>query len=97
MVGRLMGQRLGGRITVNKSKFMGGWEGASKRDTNVSLFVVHFIKYFIFKCKQRRRFPLLLHALEEFWFAVEHLKKTVKWREPLEHMRVIIQELVDGG
>jgi hypothetical protein len=38
-----------------------------------------------------------MHALDEFWFAVEHLKKTVKWREPLEHMGVIILELVEEG
>ncbi len=54
MVQSLLGQQWGRRIVVNKRKFMGGWEGASKRDTNVTLFIVHFIKYFIFKCKQRR-------------------------------------------
>jgi hypothetical protein len=97
MVQCLLGQQWGRRMIVNKRKFMGGWEGASKRDTNVSLFIVHFIKYFIFKCKQRRRLPLLMHALEEFWIAVGHLKKTFKWREPLEHMSVIILELIEEG
>jgi hypothetical protein len=92
-----MGQQMGRRTIVNKNKFMGGWEGATKNDTNVSLFIVHFIKYFIYKCKQRKRFPLLIHALEEFWTAVEHLKKSSKWRELLEHMRVILLELIDEG
>ncbi len=97
VVERLIGQQRGRRIILNKQKFMGGWEGATKRETNVSLFIVHFIKYFIFKCKQRKRFPLLMHALEEFWTAVDHLKKTGKWREPLEHMHVTVLELIEEG
>jgi hypothetical protein len=97
IVEHLMGRHYGGRVIVSKSKFMCGWEGATKNDTNVSLFIVHFIKYFIYRCKQRKRFPLLLHAMEEFWTAVEHLKKSSKWRESLQHMNVILLEIIEEG
>jgi hypothetical protein len=95
IVEQLIGQQVGGRIVVSKNKYMCGWEGASKIDTNVSLFIVHFIKYFIYKCKQRKRFPLLLHAMEEFWIAIEHLKKSSKWRASLQHMNVILLEILE--
>jgi hypothetical protein len=95
VVQSLIGHQMRGGAVLNKQKFMGGWEGATKGETNVNLLVVHFLKYFIFKCKQRKRFPLIIHALEELGVTVDHLKRMSKWREPLENMAVTLVEIIE--
>jgi hypothetical protein len=95
VVQSLIGHQMRGGAVLNKQKFMGGWEGATKGETNVNLLVVHFLKYFIFKCKQRKRFPLIIHALEELGVTVDYLKRMSKWREPLENMAVTLVEIIE--
>jgi hypothetical protein len=80
---------------VSVSKY---WEGAEleyNMDTMISIFVVRFIQYAIYRCRLRKRIPLLTTIREDVTFLFGLLYKRTKWRGGMQRLRVICRQLLE--
>jgi hypothetical protein len=74
-----------GRV-VSKEKFLGGWLDISRICTIIGLFTVHYVKYYIYTCRMRRRLPIVQHLVDEFDYTTLRLTRSVKWRDGLQQL-----------
>jgi hypothetical protein len=81
-----------GRV-VSKEKFLGGWQDISKMFTIIGLFTVHYVKYYIFMCRMRRRLPIVQHLEDEFDYTTLRLTRSTKWSEGLQHLVHILSSI----
>jgi hypothetical protein len=65
---------------VDKNKFMGGWVMENKRTQEVLLIVIHYIKYLVYVCRNRRILPTLAHIRYELGELFSMLSKRAKWQ-----------------
>jgi hypothetical protein len=65
---------------VDKNKFMGGWVMENKRTQEVVLIVIHYIKYLVYVCRNRRILPTLAHIRYELGELFSVLSKRAKWQ-----------------
>jgi hypothetical protein len=84
---------MGEEVSVNKY-----WEGAEleyKMDTMISIFVVRFIQYAIYRCRLRKRIPLLTTIREDVSFLFRLLSKRTKWQGGMQRLRLICRQLLE--
>ncbi len=65
-------------IIVSKDKYFGGWALASKLDQELSITILHFIKYLIFVCRNRRTTVTIAHVrfeLNRLFCSIEKREK----------------------
>jgi hypothetical protein len=48
-------------VIVSKEKYFGGWALDSKLDRELSIIILHFVKYLIFVCRNRRTIVSVTH------------------------------------
>jgi hypothetical protein len=65
---------------VDKNKFMGGWVMANKRSLELILITIHYIKYLVYVCRNRRILPTLAHVRYELGELFYMLSKRAKWQ-----------------
>jgi hypothetical protein len=65
---------------VDKNKFMGGWIMENKRSQELILITIHYIKYIIYVCRNRRILPTLAHVRYELGELLYMLGKRAKWQ-----------------
>ena len=64
----------------------------------MSILIVHYIKYYIFKCRLRHRLPYFLHSIYDIGWLIEILAKSELWREQVEDIAEITQGMMtDAG
>jgi hypothetical protein len=65
---------------VDKNKFMGGWVMENKRSQELILITIHYIKFIVYVCRNRRILPTLAHVRYELGELFHMLGKRVKWQ-----------------
>ncbi len=65
---------------MEKNKFMGGWEMESRLANEIVLIIMHFIKYMIYVCRNRRVLATVTHLVDETTELITVLKGKEKWR-----------------
>jgi hypothetical protein len=62
----------------------------------MSILIVHYIKYYIFKCRLRHRLPYFSHGIYDIGWLI--LAKRELWREQVEDIAEITQRMMtDAG
>jgi hypothetical protein len=65
---------------VDKNKFMGGWVMENKQTQELLLITIHYIKYLVYVCRNRRILPTLAHVRYELGELFYMLSKRAKWQ-----------------
>jgi hypothetical protein len=65
IIQRMLRELLGENRLVDKNKFMGGWGMESGKAQEVILIVIHYMKFVIYVCRNRRVIPTLTHMRYE--------------------------------
>ena len=91
-----LGNRLAGTVgrTFTKVHFFGGLDDISIMNMKMSILIVHYIKYYIFKCKLRHRLPFFSHGIYDIGWLFEILSKRESWREQVEDIAEITQRMM---
>jgi hypothetical protein len=74
------------------------WEGAEleyNMDTMISIFVVRFVQYALYRCRLRKRIPLLTNIREDVSFLLGLLSKRTKWQGGMQRLRLICGQLLE--
>jgi hypothetical protein len=66
-------------LNVDKEKFMGGWKISSIKRTRVILIIVHFVKYYIFMCRNRKKMPSIVGLMYEFGGLERNMERSENW------------------
>jgi hypothetical protein len=91
-----IGNKLAGTIgrTFTKVHFFGGLDDISIMNMKMSILIVHYIKFYIFKCKLRHRLPYFSHGIYDIGWLFEILAKRELWREQVEDIAEITQRMM---
>jgi hypothetical protein len=84
---RMMRDLLGENRVVDKNKFMGGWVMENKKAQEVILIVIHYMKFIIYVCRNRRVLPTLAHVRYELGELLGMMNKRSKWQYELMNFR----------
>jgi hypothetical protein len=71
---------------VDVNRYMGGWVIEKKWNLELVLIVIHFIKYVIYVCRNRRILPSVVHLRYEIEELLKILRKRKKWRSYLTNL-----------
>ncbi len=71
---------------VDVNRYMGGWVIENKWNQELVLIVIHFIKYVIYVCRNRRILPMVVHLRYEIEELLVILSKRKKWRSHLTNL-----------
>jgi hypothetical protein len=66
-------------MNVNVDKYMGGWLIEKKWNMELVLIVIHFVKYVIYVCRNRRLLPTVVHLRYEIEELFKIVGKRKKW------------------
>ncbi len=72
---------------VNRSRYMGGWEIENVKLQEVMLILIHFVKYCIYICRNRRVLPSVTFITYELEELMGLMKKRIKWQRVLQDVR----------
>jgi hypothetical protein len=89
----LMGGTIGEDVSVIKY-----WEGCELEynvDSMLSILVVRFVQYAIYRCRNRRRLPLLASIRDDVGALMTQLDKRAKWKGGLQRIQLTCQQLLD--
>jgi hypothetical protein len=64
----------------------GGWVIEKKWNLELILIVIHFVKYVIYVCRNRRILPSVVHVRYEIEELLKTLGKRKKWRGYLTNL-----------
>jgi hypothetical protein len=71
------------------------WEGGereNKVETIITILIVRYIQFGIYKLRNRKRLPTVVALREEVYDVYEILRKKAGWREELANKERIIME-----
>ncbi len=74
------------------------WEGGEMEcnvDTMLSILVVRFIQYAIYRCRTRRRIPLLVNIRDDVRVLLEQLNRRTKWRGAIQRLSDTVQGILE--
>jgi hypothetical protein len=74
------------------------WEGCEMEcniDTTISILVVRFIQYAIYRCRIRRRIPLLVSIKEDVGTLLDQLNKRAKWMGGIQRLNAIVRGILE--
>ncbi len=74
------------------------WEGCEleyKVDSMLSILVVRFVQYAIYRCRNRRRLPLMSSIRDDVGALMKQLDKRAKWKGGLQRIQLTCQQLLD--
>jgi hypothetical protein len=74
-------------VLVSKEKYFGGWDLESKIDRELSIIILHFVKYLIFLCRNRRTIVSVTYIRFELDRLFTSIRKREKWRSGMERIR----------
>jgi hypothetical protein len=64
-------------------------------DSMLSILVVRFVQYAIYRCKIRRRLPLMANIRDDVGALVAQLNKRAKWRGGLQRLQLTCQQMME--
>jgi hypothetical protein len=79
---------------VDKRKYFGGCEHTTIAKLRVVLTLVHFLKYVIFKNKQRRVLPTIANMKYEISDILGRLSRRVKWRDSIRELPTLMERVL---
>jgi hypothetical protein len=82
---------------VDKRKYFGGCEHTIIVKQRVVLTLVHFLKYVIYKNKQRRVLPTIANMKYEINDILDRLSRRVKWRESIRELPTLMEGVLLGN
>jgi hypothetical protein len=91
-VNELAGTRNG---NVSVSKYWEGCELEYNVDTMLSLLIVRFIQYAIYRCRLQKRLPLLATLRDDVGGLVGQLARRTKWSGGIQRLHTITQQLLE--
>jgi hypothetical protein len=53
-------------LNVSREKYFGGWKSISIKRTKAVLIIVHFVKHYLYTCRNRRKLPTVTGLIYEF-------------------------------
>jgi hypothetical protein len=74
------------------------WEGAEIEcnvDAMLSILVVRFIQYAVYRCRLRRRIPLMVNIRNDVEFLLEQLNRRIKWRGAIQRLSETVQRILE--
>jgi hypothetical protein len=71
---------------VDVNRYMGGWVIKKKWNQELVLIVIHFVKYVIYVCRNRRILPSVVHVRYEIEELLKILRKRKKWMSHLTNL-----------
>ncbi len=74
------------------------WEGCEMEcnvDTMLSILVVRFVQYAIYRCRTRRRIPLLVNIRDDVGALLDQLNRRTKWRGGMQRLSVTVQGILE--
>jgi hypothetical protein len=89
----MMGGTVGEKVSVIKY-----WEGCELEynvDSMLSILVVRFVQYAIYRCRIRRRLPLLANIRDDVGALVAQLNKRAKGRGGLQRLQLTCQQMLE--
>jgi hypothetical protein len=72
---------------VNVNRYMGGWLIENKMMQEIILIVIHYVKYMIYVCRNRRILPSVAHIRFEVEGLLWTMSKRKKWEFQLGQLR----------
>jgi hypothetical protein len=76
-----------GRL-VNRVRYMGGWRTENLKLQEILIVIIHFVKYCIYVCRNRRVMPSVAFIVYELGELISVLKKKTKWQRVLQDLSV---------
>jgi hypothetical protein len=73
--------------------FMGGCELESSRSTMLILIIIHFIKYTVYVCRNRRVLPTVTYMMYETTELITTLRVKEKWREVIRNLPELLRRV----
>jgi hypothetical protein len=66
-------------LNIDKEKFFGGWNSISVKRTKALLIIVHFVKYYIYICRNRKKMPTVAGLTYEFAGLERNMGRSAVW------------------
>ncbi len=66
-------------LNVDKDKYMGGWKVDSTLRTKIILILVHFVKYYIYTCRNRRTIPSTMGLMYDYGGLLGNILRNNNW------------------
>ncbi len=66
-------------LNIDKEKFFGGWNSISVKRTKALLIIVHFVKYYIYICRNRKKMPTVAGLTYEFEGLERNMRRSADW------------------
>ncbi len=74
------------------------WEGCELEynvDSMLSILVVRFVQFATYRCRVRRRLPLLVNIRDDVGALLEQINRRAKWRGGLQRLHLICQQILE--
>jgi hypothetical protein len=78
---------------IDRNIFMGGCELESSRSTVLLLIIIHFIKYAVYVCRNRRVLPTVTYIMYETMELITTLRVREKWRETIRNLPELLRKV----
>jgi hypothetical protein len=82
-------------VQFKKKEFFGGLEDISIRNMQMSIIIVHFIKYQVYIAKCRNRLPTVPQCLYELEGLVKNMSRGEVWREQIEDIPELVGRMME--
>ncbi len=91
-----VGLRISGLQNVHfKKEFFGGLEDISIGNMQMSIIIVHFVKYQIYLARCRNRLPTVPQCMYELEGLVSSMSRGETWREQVEDIRELVGRMME--
>ncbi len=91
-VNELAGTR---HVNVSRTRYWEGCELEYNIDSMLSMLIVRFIQYVIYRCRLRNRLPLIATLRYEVGYLIGQLAKRTKWVGGIQRKEVIMQHMLE--
>jgi hypothetical protein len=78
---------------VDKDKYMGGWKIDNKKNQELALILIHYVKNVLYSCRIRRVLPSNVHMKYELEELVSRLRKKQDWNIVLNDISNTMTEI----
>jgi len=85
----------GDKERFRKKEYFIGLSDVGIRVMQMSDLIVHFVKYYLYKCKQRFRIPTANECIFEMGGMLNIMQKGNKWQEEIEDLVEIVSRMMD--
>jgi hypothetical protein len=88
VLNRLTGDNNG---IVNKNNSFGGWELERRYDRELTVIILHFVKYLIYVCRNRRTVLTFAYVMYELGKLINNMGRRDRWRAGVVNLGDILK------